>query len=155
MYAFSPDIESDGADHGKQENDKTSSAGSTPEKKAPPPAPPKPKPKPKSKEPGDSPSGGRKAAPSFVKKLDNMQVTEGDTVKLEVTCDVACDITWLCGDRVVTSQSFPSMTSSSEGNTHRLEIPSVKLMDSALYTCEASNEVGKVTCSSDVLVMRK
>ena len=114
-----------------------------------PPAKPKPKPKVPPQKIGN--------APEFIVPLVNMQVIQGNVARLDacVKSDSKVTVKWYSGDDLVTSSSFSNFTLISDGDLHSLLIPEVSLLDTDLFTCTAVNEYGEVTCSADLLVMRK
>ena len=65
------------------------------------------------------------------------------------------NVKWLCGDEDISSSMFSHMRVVSEGDLQSLVISDVKLLDTAQYTCVASNSKGDCRCSAELLVLRK
>lgn len=70
------------------------------------------------------------------------------------------DVRWFCGEERIDIQSGRfaldgRFTLSSNEGVEALVISSVKLIDTAVYTCTIINEYGEVSTSADLLVLRK
>lgn len=91
--------------------------------------------------------------PSFVKKVDpSYLLTPGDSARLQckIKGSPEIQVTWFKNNKEIR-----------ESNTHRisfvnsvavLDILEVKVDDSGSYSCEAVNEVGSDSCSTEVVV---
>jgi len=99
-----------------------------------------------------------KTTPEFIRPLENQQSTQGATCRMDVRLNHHSNdvnIKWLCGDEDVSSCRFSHMKVVSEDDLQSLIITDVKLLDTAQYTCVASNSKGECRCSADLLVLRK
>ena len=139
------EIEEDSKPELNEEPAKMEPAETKKPKKKPVP-PPSTKPKPKILQP-----------PTFVSPLENLKVTQGNLARFEVEIESESDVTaaWYKGDDVITSEAFSNMIVISTSSLYSLIIEGAQLLDTATYTCLAKNKSGEVSCSSELLVMRK
>ena len=90
--------------------------------------------------------------PAFVKRLLDLQVTEGNSVSLEVIIsgEPQPSVKWLFDDEPVVEDRHVQVTENRE--VHALMIDGATLDDEGEYKCVASNEHGVVECSAELLV---
>jgi len=62
-------------------------------------------------------------------------------------------VSWSNSDHVITEGTYEHVKLLQDKDVFTLHISEVKLLDTSLYTCTASNEHGEVSCSADILVM--
>ena len=95
-------------------------------------------------------------APLFLAPLTSHQVTQGNFVRLdvEVSCIAPYKVKWLRGGVEINYKNFPNLTLLSDENLHSVLIAEAQLIDTALFTCIASNTYGEASCSADLLVLR-
>eukprot|EP00112_Aurelia_sp_Birch-Aquarium-sp1_P007115 Seg1777.2 transcript_id=Seg1777.2/GoldUCD/mRNA.D3Y31 product=Obscurin protein_id=Seg1777.2/GoldUCD/D3Y31 len=93
------------------------------------------------------------AAPKFLEKLEDAEVTEGKTAKIDcvVTGEPEPDIDWLFeGNRVKEGGRIKFIFG--KGDVVGLEIKSVTVDDEGFYECVASNKSGKATSKCEILI---
>lgn len=90
--------------------------------------------------------------PSFLQKLDNMDVLLG--TELTMLCvlkgSLPMTVSWTKGDHEV--EDTENVQISFENRTAVLHISNIKLNDSGKYTCHAQNEAGSQKCTAALLV---
>ena len=88
----------------------------------------------------------------FTKKLQKQyQLFEGDKLTLEVhTEGTSCKVAWYYEGKKLLGGDF--MLIMSDGDVHKLIIPETVLDDEGVYSCVASNELGKDETEADVFV---
>ena len=112
-------------------------------KKAPPPVV-KPKPK----------KAAASGEPTFLSKLENRAVTEGNLVRMDVKLKMEPDLTveWFFGDELINSEEFLHITPLVDEDLFSLLITRAKKEDSGIYTCCAKNSNGTAKCSGKLTV---
>ena len=92
-------------------------------------------------------------APVFVKELEDVAVTEGDAVTLEVVVsgEPKCKLEWFMNGMDLTEGGRHSFVNHGEGR-YSLVIRDVRDDDDGQYCCAAQNEAGRVTCDGFVTV---
>lgn len=95
--------------------------------------------------------------PDVTKGLDDVKVTEGKQLKLEVLfkSKADCKVNWLKNDDVIPDDDRIVIKEIKDGSI--LSIKSAKIEDSGTYMCEVSNEFGteKDICAVDVEEIRE
>ena len=90
--------------------------------------------------------------PAFTVKPDNLEVIEGTTVSLKsaFTGTAPLAVKWFREEKeIFTGGSYFIQKDASSSS---LDLRSVKPSDSAKFTCQVSNDVGKVDCSAVLFV---
>lgn len=90
--------------------------------------------------------------PVFDRKLSPMEVTVGKTVQLEchMTGSLPIKVTWSKDHKDI--RSGGNYKISCVENTPQLTILKADKADSGRYSCHASNDMGKDSCSTEVTV---
>uniref|UniRef100_S4RBA9 Ig-like domain-containing protein n=1 Tax=Petromyzon marinus TaxID=7757 RepID=S4RBA9_PETMA len=94
----------------------------------------------------------RRVAPTFDQKLESLNVTTGERAELEchVTGSVPIKVTWAKDNREIRAAGNYRMIFME--NIARLTILKVGKLDSGIYTCAASNDVGSDVTSTEITV---
>lgn len=92
--------------------------------------------------------------PVFVKLLNDVIVSEGDSVSFEcvITGDPKPDIKWLLNNQEVTQNEKLLFSSDLEKDTYLLHIPKVSTNERGVYTVKASNPCGDAKCFAQLIV---
>lgn len=90
--------------------------------------------------------------PVFDRKLAPQEVTVGDSIELEchMTGSAPIKVTWSKDHKDIRSGGNYKITC--VDNTPHLTILKADKSDTGKYFCSAMNDVGKVSCSSDITV---
>lgn len=87
--------------------------------------------------------------PSFVQKPGIRQAGENIIIECKLKADPKPDITWRCGDRIITDDGRFRTIHTVDGESHLigLEIGQVSLQDGGEYKVQAKNEYGESTAT--------
>ena len=93
--------------------------------------------------------------PQIVKRLQDLNVSEGDTAHFEVqiTGNPTPDVEWSSNDAKIEGNEETLVES--EGDTYKLILMDVLPEDEGDYTVTATNEAGKVSCTGKLSVAEK
>lgn len=93
-----------------------------------------------------------RVAPAFDKKIEPVEVTTGQSVDLEchLIGSPPIKVTWLKDDKEI--RSGGNYKISFVDNTPHLFILKADKEDACEYICEASNDIGKDSCKTEVTV---
>merc|ERR1711912_89638 len=85
--------------------------------------------------------------PYFIRKPEDMELTEGDSTVIYCSCDAkpTAKVTWTKDGSAV--QDSSRIRIRSKGNQYRLEMDNVKFTDAGMYKIYAENNNGKAVCS--------
>lgn len=94
-------------------------------------------------------------APEFLKKMNNIELCEGDLVRFDVRVSGTPqpDVKWLKNDTALEGE--PRYEFLSDDDMHSLELTNCRLSDTGTYRCIAANEAGQTSCSAELTVMEK
>ena len=94
-------------------------------------------------------------APEFIQQLQSKEVTEGESVRLDVQVkgQPAPSIKWYQNEDEL--ESTMDMQIVHEGDKSALFIPEVFDQDEGVYTVKAENSAGVASCQAQLVVKRK
>lgn len=96
-------------------------------------------------------------APEFNKKLESLQVSEGELAQfdVQVSGNPEPNIAWFRGTQAIKNEGRFTVKTGKGDEQHSLIIEETILDDAGTYKCVASNEAGKATCRGELDVNEK
>ena len=94
-------------------------------------------------------------APEFVKKMNSMELCEGDLARFDVRVSGTPqpEVQWFKNDESLEGNERYEFLS--DDDMHSLELSNCHLSDGGMYHCTASNEAGQASCSGELTVTEK
>ncbi|GFS42845.1 obscurin, partial [Trichonephila inaurata madagascariensis] len=91
-----------------------------------------------------------KMKPEFIKKLSDMEANEGDLgliMNTTVKGYPAPTVKWCLDNKDVTNDKSYIITSENDNTSHSLKVKKVNRSNAGIFSCEATNEMGKASTS--------